>query len=105
MAAFYPPINSWYQDLSTSQLFEIVAIDENSGTIEVQFQDGDIDEYDIETWGQLKLIQTQTPDEDSAAYTDDSSDLWDNDSGFDSNEFMSPLDMIEPDSFQGFDEL
>lgn len=105
MASYYPPVNSWYEDVSNSQLFEIVAIDEKSGTIEIQYQDGDIDEFDVETWGQLNIIKAQAPTDESGAYGLDTDEFWTDTSDFDSSEYINPLEMIEPDSFLGFDDM
>ena len=105
MASYYPPINSWYEDLTNSQLFEVVAIDEKSGTIEVQYQDGDIDEFDIESWGQMRIIQAQAPTDEAGAYGLDSEDYLSDTSDFENNDYMNPIELIEPDGFVGFDDM
>jgi len=45
-----PVIGAWYQTLKNNEMFEIVAIDEQSKTIDVQYLDGRIDEFDYTTW-------------------------------------------------------
>lgn len=46
--AQYPPlIGDWYRG-GLGALFEIVAVDEYDGTIEVQHQDGSLAEYELE---------------------------------------------------------
>ena len=87
-----------------SQAFEIVAIDEKQNTIEVQFSDGDIDEFDIESWGRLSIIQTQTP-EDSYVGLNGNSPFSDDISSDFSYSNMNPLESIEAESFSGFDDL
>ena len=47
-----PEIGSWYRDIENC-LFEVVALDESEGAIEVQYADGDVTEYDQESWGLL----------------------------------------------------
>ena len=35
-----PEVSAWYQDAVSGSLFEVVALDEQSGTIEYQLVDG-----------------------------------------------------------------
>jgi|GEM_PF-1593188 len=46
-----PEIGSWYRDIQ-NRLFEVIAL-EDEDTIEVQYYDGDITEYDRESWDLL----------------------------------------------------
>ncbi len=102
MASYFPSIGTWYRDTETGQRFEIVAIDEKQKTIEVQYYDGDISEFDIESWGALKVVETDTPEDvyagyDGIAAADDIGDVPIN--------YGNPLEFIEPDNFTGYDEL
>lgn len=49
MAVPQPGIGDWYR-LTGSDLFEVVAVDEDDGTIEIQYFDGTVEEMDIEDW-------------------------------------------------------
>lgn len=107
MASFYPPTGSWYQDLDNGALFEVVAIDEKSQTIEVQYYDGEIDEFDVESWGSLRVTHASAPENAYASY--DGSFTNDEEFLGESGEYLfagnlSPLDSIEPDLYQGFDD-
>ena len=44
-----PVVGQWYRG-ATNELFEIVAIDDQDGTIEVQYFDGSITEMDFDSW-------------------------------------------------------
>ena len=44
-----PVVGDWYRRQG-GELFEIVAIDEDDGTIEVQHFDGTVEELDFEAW-------------------------------------------------------
>lgn len=46
-----PEIGLWYRDIQ-NRLFEVVAI-ENEDAIEVQYYDGDVTEFDRESWDLL----------------------------------------------------
>ena len=49
MATPQPGIGDWYR-LSGGALFEVVALDDDDGTIEIQYFDGTVEEMDIEDW-------------------------------------------------------
>ena len=63
-----PAIGRWYRR-TNGQLFEVVAFDDDDGTIELQFFDGTIDEVDRETWSKL-LIERVAPPEDWSGSVD-----------------------------------
>ena len=63
MAKRRPVINKWYQDVSEDEIFEVVALDEDSDTIAIQYSDGDISEIDFETWQQMVLLPAEPPDD------------------------------------------
>ena len=44
-----PTIGSWYR-IQGGESFEVVAFDEDDGTIELQYFDGTVEEMDIEDW-------------------------------------------------------
>lgn len=104
MASFFPKIGSWFRDTDSGQRFEIVAIDEKQKTIEVQYYDGDISEFDIESWGSMQLIETKTPEEAYGGYEGMSS--FDNEVDVDTlYGYGNPLESFEPETFNGFDDL
>ena len=49
MASPQPGIGDWYR-LNGGSLFEVVALDDDDGTIELQYFDGTVEEMDIEDW-------------------------------------------------------
>ncbi len=49
MAAPHPSIGDWYR-LNGGELFEVVAVDDDDGTIDIQYFDGTVEEMDTEDW-------------------------------------------------------
>ena len=49
MATPPPGIGDWYR-LNGGALFEVVALDDDDGTVEIQYFDGTLEEMDIEDW-------------------------------------------------------
>ena len=50
-----PTIGNWYR-IQGSDSFEVVAYDEDDGTIELQYFDGTVEEMDLEDWNAEKEI-------------------------------------------------
>jgi hypothetical protein len=57
-----PTIGDWYRG-PTGDLFEVVALDEDDGTIEIQYFDGTLEEYDAETWNIQGIVEADPPED------------------------------------------
>jgi hypothetical protein len=55
-------IGDWYQTMA-GELLEVVATDEAEDTLEVQFFDGTVGEFDAETWRDTILAQVSPPED------------------------------------------
>ena len=75
MAVLYPVIGQWFSR-SNGTLFEVVAIDEDGGTVELQQFDGTIDEVDMETWTELLLVEVSVPEDWSGSVDMDPEDYF-----------------------------
>ena len=49
MSTHPPMIGDWYS-LRGGELFEVVAVDEPEGTVEVQYFDGTVEELELDDW-------------------------------------------------------
>ena len=94
MAKAYPEIGGWYRRANGS-LFEVVAVDEEDATIEVQFFDGTIDEIDFETWHQLLLESVGAPEDWSGSVDMDPEDFVDTDGKEIPAGFHDPLAFLD----------
>lgn len=56
-----PVVGKVYED-ADGLVFEILAFDEDDGTIEIQYADGSLDEIDLDTWYEMDLQQVKTAD-------------------------------------------
>ena len=54
-----PVVGKMYED-ADGMAFEILAFDEDDGTIEIQYDDGTVDEIDLDTWYEMDLQQLKT---------------------------------------------
>ena len=57
-----PSIGDWYKDES-GNTFEIVALDEDEGSIEIQYFDGSVEELDSDAWAELALEAVEPPED------------------------------------------
>jgi hypothetical protein len=86
-----PEIGQWYARTDKGELFRVVARDDKSRTIEIQYFDGDLDEIDAETWGMLPLERSAPPEDWTAPIDDVETDDLDY-----TETQMSPTDWTQP---------
>lgn len=63
MSAVKPQVGEWYRHLDKGEPFRVVGLDEDEGTIEMQYFDGDVDVIDRESWGTLPLVRAEQPED------------------------------------------
>lgn len=85
MTTLLPKVGQWYRDTEQGVVFEIVAIDHDF--IEVQHEDGDIEEYDADAWQELVLQKVDAPDD------------WRNGLGLSQEDRQMDDDVVRPDSW------
>jgi hypothetical protein len=71
-----PIVGNWYAHRDKGALFQVVALDEDAGTIEIQEFDGGLDELDLDEWRALSVYGAAQPED-----------------------WGGPLDDVEPDEF------
>lgn len=57
-----PIVGSWYRR-ADGTTFEVVAIDRDDDTIEVQHFDGTLEEFDLESWGEQEFEEAGAPED------------------------------------------
>ena len=73
MAVQYPVIGHWFRR-PNGIVFEVVALDEDSRTVEIQLFDGTIDELDLENWPDLLITEVAAPEDWSGSVDMDPED-------------------------------
>jgi hypothetical protein len=58
-----PIVQNWYQFLDKGQNFRVVAVDEDSGYIEIQHYDGDVEEIEMDIWDELDIEFIEPPED------------------------------------------
>jgi hypothetical protein len=98
MQAPTPTVGEWYRRAS-GESFEIVAVDEEDATIEVQHFDGTVEELDFDSWEEQwadALIERGEPPEDWTGSVDvEPEDSDESDDQNSERQWLSPLDYLD----------
>ncbi len=62
-----PAVGNWYQSPDQTK-FEVIALDEEDGVIEIQYFDGELDEVEFEAWSQMGLETIPPPEDWTGAF-------------------------------------
>lgn len=68
-----PHIGSWYKD-AMGTVFEVVAIDDDDRTLEIQYFDGTVEELDLDTWWATPMVIVEPPEDWSGSLDIDRED-------------------------------
>ncbi|MBL3590616.1 MAG: hypothetical protein JMN24_12575 [gamma proteobacterium endosymbiont of Lamellibrachia anaximandri] len=87
-------VGAWFKTNEGENL-EVVAYDAEDGSIEVQFYDGTIEEYDFEDWAALEVRSIAPPEDWAGSY-----DISKDDYGVDldkpaGDSHINPLDQLD----------
>ena len=100
MARDYDPVQGqWFEDLEENEIFRVLSVDPDEEIIEVQYENGDIEEIDLDTWHELDLERAEEPEgwasddegEDEEEEDEDEDD-WDEDEDDDLDDDDDDLD-------------
>ncbi len=58
-----PRVGNWYQRLDSQQKFEVVAVDEAAGIVQLQHFDGDLEELDLDEWYATGIEPIEAPED------------------------------------------
>ena len=64
-----PIVGEWYRrsngasTATNASIFEVVAIDRDDGTVEVQHFDGTLEEFDLDAWDEQEFEEAQPPED------------------------------------------
>ena len=59
---FDPIEGNWYCNLDNEQDFEVVDVNEEVGTVDVRYPDGDVEELDLAEWVGMNLEEIESPE-------------------------------------------
>lgn len=91
---YQPRIGDWYKSINGDK-FEIVALDNDVATMEIQHFDGAVEELDFDSWEEMEIVTIEPPEDWSGSL-----DIQRDDYGVDleltsPNDNLNPLDQFE----------
>ena len=106
MGRDYDPVpGQWYEDLDDEVVFMVLSIDPDEELVQIQHEDGEIEEFDLDTWHELDLNKTVQPEGWSASVPNAAEDEedWDEeddeDEDWDEDEDDDDLDEDDEDDY------
>ena len=66
-----PEVGQWYQRADRPQPFQVVAIDADAETVDVEYFDGTVDEWPLSHWLELTIEPSGAPPDPSGALDDE----------------------------------
>lgn len=80
-----PIVSQWYRHLDKGYRFQVTAVEEGEGTVEIQHFDGDLEELDLEDWYELEIEPIEPPED----WTGPVDDIERNDLGYTETDMTS----------------
>ena len=80
MGRDYDPIRGqWFEDLEENEIFLVLSVDPDAELVQIQYENGDIEEIDLDTWHELDLERAEKPEgwpsaDEAAAGAEDEED-------------------------------
>ncbi|HEY0720731.1 MAG TPA: DUF6763 family protein [Gammaproteobacteria bacterium] len=92
---YEPQIGDWYLTQEGGS-FEVIAVDPDEGSVEIQYFDGAIEELDMESWYAMEIKPREVPEDWSGPFDDlVKDDFGDTDQARHLDEWSNPLDSLD----------
>jgi len=65
-----PEVGDWYQRSGTGEIFQVVSLDDASGSVQIQSFDGQLESVEAEDWEELPLAAAAAPEDWTGALED-----------------------------------
>lgn len=99
-----PVVGHWYQRPGTDS-FEVVAIDRDDGTIEIQYFDGTIEELDFDDWREDDILPASPPEDWTGSVDVEPEDVENEIDAAPGGNGGSPFEAIDRGEADGYSEL
>ena len=97
MATIRPVVGNWYQETEQGSIFEVVAYDEEEQTVEIQHLDGEVEEYELDTWREMTITGIEPPEDWRSGFELAQEDAELADEPRHPEDWSGALNQIEPD--------
>jgi predicted dehydrogenase len=111
VARDYDPVQGqWFEDLEENEIFRVLSVDPDEEIIEIQYENGDIEEIDLDTWHELDLERAEEPEgwasdeEDEEEEEEEDEEDWDEDEDDDDWDDDDDEDLDDDDDYSDRDD-
>lgn len=94
MAGIVPGVGQWYRNVR-GDVLEVVAIDADDGTIELQHYDGTVEEIETDSWNEVIIEAVQPPEDWSGSMDMEREDYGVDREGMPTAGWHNPLDYFD----------
>lgn len=100
-----PIVDNWYQHLDKGQRFYVVAVNDDEGTIDIQYFDGTLEEIDQDLWPTLDIEPAEEPENWSGSLdVANPDDLGEDVTDTSTADWDAPLQEIKQDALKSGDD-
>jgi predicted dehydrogenase len=111
VARDYDPVQGqWFEDIEENEIFRVLSVDPDEEIIEIQYENGDIEEIDLDTWHELDLERAEEPEgwasdeEDDEEEEEEDEEDWDEDEDDDDWDDDDDEDLDDDDDYSDRDD-
>jgi len=97
-----PTPGQWYENLEEDEVFQVLSVDPDQEIVELQYDDGDVEEIDLDAWHEMDLELSEEPEgwsgsedeeeDDEEWEEEDEDDDWDDDEDEDDDDYDDDFD-------------
>ena len=93
-----PIVDQWYQHRDKGEMLRVVAVDQPTGVVEIQYFDGDIEELDLDAWRDMDVELAEPPEDWTGPFDDiETDDLGYTETAMTQQDWRTPLDTVRTD--------
>jgi hypothetical protein len=96
---FDPVPGQWYEDLEEEGLFLVLSVDPDEELVQIQHEDGEIEEFDLDIWHELDLDKATQPEGWAGSADDDDDEEWEEDEDEDEEDWDEDEEEEDDDDF------
>jgi hypothetical protein len=96
---YEPVVGQWYENIDEDETFRVISVDEDAELVEVEYEDGEVEELDLDTGAEFNLEKSVQPEGWAGADLDDDDDEDEDDEDWDDDD-----DDEDDDDFDDDDE-
>lgn len=96
---FEPEVGNWYKD-EDGLAFEVIQVDRQDGSVQVQHFDGTVDTIDLDSWQEMAIFPTAPPEDWSGPFDDlKTGDLDETELAMKPHDWSDPFDALDVNGF------